>query len=162
MTLANLKYALRIDNSYNDINLTNLINSANASLKATIGYKAGVSKETEFDTIVDTYIVEYVRGIYFHIDNERILTVLQGQLQSLIEETSEVIFELTPIDAVIVLKKNDVTISETTTSVYNLVSGKYTYSITADGYESVTDEELIIKLSDLHQTKNIVIELAEV
>ena len=105
MTLANLKYALRIDNNYNDTNLTNLISSANAALKSTIGYKTGVEKQTEFDTLIDTYIIEYVRGIYFHIDNERILNVLQMQLQSLILETAEIIFDITPINAVIVIKK---------------------------------------------------------
>lgn len=87
MTLEVLKQSLRIDGNYNDFHISSLMESAKASLKATIGYNEDSELEdsTAFNQLQDTFITEYVRGLYFQIDNQKTLDALQMQLQSFIK-----------------------------------------------------------------------------
>lgn len=87
LDLAELKQALRIDNDYNDNQIQILLESANASLLATIGYNEDsiiIDKE-RFNKLLKTFEIEYVRAFYFSFDNQRVLDALQMQLQALIE-----------------------------------------------------------------------------
>lgn len=88
MTLEVLKQSLRIDGNYNDFHLLSLMESAKASLKTTIGYDGDseLEDETAFNKLQDTFITEYVRGLYFQLDNQKTLDALQMQLQSFISE----------------------------------------------------------------------------
>ena len=86
MTLVELKHALHIDGDYNNQLLQSLWNGATASLFPTIGYSADskVEDKKKFDSLLDIFITEYVRGLYFHIDNQKVTDALQMQLQSMI------------------------------------------------------------------------------
>ena len=89
MTLVKLKQSLHLDdNDFNDMYLNSLMNSAESSLLPTIGYNniVRIEDQSKFNMLKDTFVVEYVRGLYFHVDNQKILDALQMQMQSLIEE----------------------------------------------------------------------------
>ena len=87
ITLADVKYRLRIDNEFNDAQIEALMSTAVAALKPSIGYdSASSTTDSKFDTLLDTYVVEYVRALYFQIDNGRVLDALQMQMQALITE----------------------------------------------------------------------------
>lgn len=86
MTLVELKQSLHIDGNFNDTYLQSLMTSAISSLLPTIGFSENSKIEDvkRYASIQDRYITEYVRGFYFHIDNQKTLDALQMQLQSLI------------------------------------------------------------------------------
>lgn len=86
MTLIELKHALHIDGDYNNQLLQSLWNGATASLFTTIGYseQSKIEDKKKFDSLLDIFITEYVRGLYFHIDNQKVTDALQMQLQSMI------------------------------------------------------------------------------
>ncbi len=87
ITLADVKHRLRIDNNFNDTQIQALMYAAESSLKATIGYdQASSYTDAKFEKLFDTFVCEYVRALYFQIDNQRMLDVMQAQLQALISE----------------------------------------------------------------------------
>ena len=86
MTIEELKRSLHIDGEYNDIKLYALMDGAKASLYPTIGYSetSKVEDSKKFDSLLDIFITEYVRGLYYHIDNQKVTDALQMQLQAMI------------------------------------------------------------------------------
>jgi len=77
-TLAEIKKALRIDNSFSDAIIQNLMDSGKTALFSNIGYDADLTEPnttdpTKFNRLLKTYIAEYVRSLYFGIDNSKVL-----------------------------------------------------------------------------------------
>jgi len=79
----------------------------------------------------------------------------------LVEDTCEVTFATTPVGAVVVVKEGETVIDATSGKVYDLEIGDYTYSVTADGYDTITDAALSIVLADIADTKTVTVELEE-
>lgn len=86
------------DNPYMNSQILRLIGIAESSLFVAIGYKetegtdcsAGhleVCKENkdDFENLAKSYIVEYVRGSLDQVDNEKTLTILAVQCESLLK-----------------------------------------------------------------------------
>lgn len=81
-----LKRVLHIDGDYNDIKIKALKDAAEASLLPTIGLTSDniTASRKEFIDLKQMYIAEYVRGLYFQIDNEKVLEVLRCQLETML------------------------------------------------------------------------------
>ncbi len=84
ISLEQVKENLRIDNDYSDLIIQGYIDSAIAALSSTIGYTSDTLVLLEFDKLMTTYVNEYVRGLFFEKDNERMLNVMQTQLEAMI------------------------------------------------------------------------------
>ena len=79
----------------------------------------------------------------------------------LVEDTCEVTFATTPVGATVVVKEGEEVVAATSGKVYDLEIGDYTYSVTADGYDTITDAALSIVLADIADTKTVTVELEE-
>lgn len=93
-TLAEIKKALRIDNSFSDTIIQQTMNSGQAALFSTIGYNADLeepntSDSVKFNKLLKTYVTEYVRSLYFQVDNQRLLDAVQTQMETLVEEPAD-------------------------------------------------------------------------
>lgn len=88
ISLADVKHRLRIDNDFSNAQIQFLMNAAEATLKAAIGYDAAESVvDAHFEHLHDNYVAEYVRAFYFQLDNQRLLDVLLVQMRALIKES---------------------------------------------------------------------------
>ena len=88
-TLAEVKKALRIDNTFSDSIIQQIMDSGESSLFVTIGYdtdalEPNVSDQDKFERLLKVYIVEYVRSLYFQIDNQKALDAIQTQMEALV------------------------------------------------------------------------------
>lgn len=93
-TLAEVKKALRIDNSFSDTIIQQTMDSGQAALFSTIGYNADMEKPntsdaTKFNRLLKTYVTEYVRSLYFQVDNSKLLDAIQSQMETLVEEPAD-------------------------------------------------------------------------
>lgn len=93
-TLAEVKKALRIDNSFSDTIIQQTMDSGQAALFSTIGYNAdleepNISDDTKFNRLLKTYVTEYVRSLYFQVDNSKLLDAIQSQMETLVEEPAD-------------------------------------------------------------------------
>ena len=90
-TVTEVKHALRIDNAFNDTQISQLISSAKSALEITIDLDTTYpyTGYNDFVNLLNTYLVEYVRGYYFTIDNQKTIEVLQTQLERLYQQLIE-------------------------------------------------------------------------
>lgn len=89
ITMEQVREALRKDDfDYINVQINRLMTAAKSALLVAIGYKdeMQVPDETaaEFDSLSDCYIVEYVRAGLDAVDNERMLTILATQCETLL------------------------------------------------------------------------------
>ena len=92
ITTDEVRDALRKDDfDYINNQITRYIAAAKASLYAVLGEKAGgdyflVKPEyvAEFESLTDSYIIEYCRAFMDQVDNDRILTIIATQLEAFI------------------------------------------------------------------------------
>ncbi len=81
IALEDIKRGLRIDNEYSDELIQTYIDSAVSALFVTVG--KGLETE-DYNKLKKAYVQEYVRGLFFELDTERIINTLQAQMEAMV------------------------------------------------------------------------------
>ena len=92
ISVEDVRNALRKDDfEYINTQIKRYIEAAKASLYTTLGEKVGgvyfmVKPEyvAEFETLTDSYIIEYCRAFIDQVDNERMLAIIATQCETFI------------------------------------------------------------------------------
>lgn len=97
ISVEDVRNALRKDDfEYMNVQIARYIEAAKASLYTALGEKVGgvsfmVKPEyaAEFETLTDSYIIEYCRAFIDQVDNERTLAILATQCETFITLKAE-------------------------------------------------------------------------